>query len=509
MQFASDTQRVSNLKYNDNRYLRKNGTAAQTVTGAVSFTGDVTGLNHDFLSATHGDTTAGTVTRGDIITGQTATPKWRRLPIGTNGYFLKSNGTEAAWAAHGLTYSDVGAAPAAHGVSTPYIPYASSATAFNESNLYYDVANTRLGIGTTSPAETLTVNGSAQFGGRKYHQTSGITTGAGVVNGFNVTLNLEHGTTLNVNYNYKISLTTGTTSTDSGALYIVHYIQNTTTWVARAVSMSGTSGNNPQLSISGSNVVAWTNHASAYGIYILVESLEKVNDDGTAHGMGADYHWQRFISDLYYTDGNVGIGTSSAQRRLESSVEDAVTDSVTYAARLSHFTSGDAADGMGTGLEFVTEDLYGTVVVLSTIEAVGTGMGNTHPHGDLLFKTYYEDGGGLAERMRISYNGTISVKDNNITDINTLTFHNASNYIIKVQEDADTGLYYDVSSHVFSFRQNATERATVDLSNGNMTMGRATVGTCQEFADNAAAVAGGLTTGMLYRTGDAVKIVHA
>ena len=30
-----------------------------------------------------------------------------------------------------------------------------------------------------------------------------------------------------------------------------------------------------------------------------------------------------------------------------------------------------------------------------------------------------------------------------------------------------------------------------------------------EYADNAAAVTGGLVTGQIYRTGDALKIVHA
>ena len=77
------------------------------------FTNDVGYLTsvtaHNLLSATHGDTTVGTVVRGDIITGQGATPKWVRLAKGTTGYFLKADATDAVWAAHGLTYSDVGA----------------------------------------------------------------------------------------------------------------------------------------------------------------------------------------------------------------------------------------------------------------------------------------------------------------------------------------------------------------------------------------------------------------
>jgi hypothetical protein len=70
--------------------------------------------SHALLSATHTDVTTASVARGDIITGQGATPKWTRLALGTNGYFLKSNGTDIVWATHGLTYSDVGAAASSH-----------------------------------------------------------------------------------------------------------------------------------------------------------------------------------------------------------------------------------------------------------------------------------------------------------------------------------------------------------------------------------------------------------
>lgn len=55
--------------------------------------------SHDLLSATHGDTTASSVARGDLITGQGATPKWDNLAIGTIGQVLTSDGTDIYWAA--------------------------------------------------------------------------------------------------------------------------------------------------------------------------------------------------------------------------------------------------------------------------------------------------------------------------------------------------------------------------------------------------------------------------
>ena len=63
-----------------------------------------TPIAHDLLSAYHGDTTAGTVVRGDIITGQGATPKWVRLafPGTPTGKVLVASATDVAWSANAL-----------------------------------------------------------------------------------------------------------------------------------------------------------------------------------------------------------------------------------------------------------------------------------------------------------------------------------------------------------------------------------------------------------------------
>jgi hypothetical protein len=54
---------------------------------------------HALLSNTHNDTNAAAVIRGDLISGQGASPLWSRLTIGAVGYALTSNGTEPAWTA--------------------------------------------------------------------------------------------------------------------------------------------------------------------------------------------------------------------------------------------------------------------------------------------------------------------------------------------------------------------------------------------------------------------------
>lgn len=78
---------------------------------------------HDILSASHSDTLADSVVRGDIIYGN-ATPKWARLPIGASTFILTSDGTDVSWqappaaAAHDLlsaTHSDTLAAAVSRG----------------------------------------------------------------------------------------------------------------------------------------------------------------------------------------------------------------------------------------------------------------------------------------------------------------------------------------------------------------------------------------------------------
>jgi hypothetical protein len=67
-----------------------------TVTSAMT-SGTFAPSAHNLLSSSHGDTTAGTVARGDVITGQTATPKWQRLALATAGKYLKSDGTDLVY----------------------------------------------------------------------------------------------------------------------------------------------------------------------------------------------------------------------------------------------------------------------------------------------------------------------------------------------------------------------------------------------------------------------------
>jgi hypothetical protein len=101
------------------------------------------GTAHNVLSATHSDSTAGSVVRGDLIVGKGASPKWERLALGANGKYLKSDGNDVTWAD----------APAGGGGGgTGYLFFETLYGSSGQTNI--------LGSGTTSTASKAVSGGS-------------------------------------------------------------------------------------------------------------------------------------------------------------------------------------------------------------------------------------------------------------------------------------------------------------------------------------------------------------
>lgn len=117
------------------------GTGQQTTFfGSVAFSVLPSGLGHNILSATHLDSVAAAVVRGDLIIGN-STPAWARLPVGAAGSVVSSNGTDPSWTINPLIagYTFVGGtAPPAHilaGDLTATRIFALDRTVFGNTNL--------------------------------------------------------------------------------------------------------------------------------------------------------------------------------------------------------------------------------------------------------------------------------------------------------------------------------------------------------------------------------------
>ena len=124
----------------------------------------------------------------------------------------------------------------------------------------------------------------------------------------------KEGNTLNLNNIYKVQLVTRGTGTDTGAEYLVW--SNDSLWNVRVVNSNGNSSNHPILVIEDNIVKVKTNHTSNYGVRAFVEELVTEEGDVRPNIFGSSYQWQRYTGKLFYTDGNVGIGTISPQAKL-------------------------------------------------------------------------------------------------------------------------------------------------------------------------------------------------
>jgi len=115
------------------------GNPAFSAVTSADTTGTFPATAHNLLSATHGDSTTGTVARGDIITGQGASPTWTRLAKGAANQLLSmdATGTDIIWAAP------------SGGTGT--------VTSFSSGNLS-PIFTTSVATATTTPAQTFSLS---------------------------------------------------------------------------------------------------------------------------------------------------------------------------------------------------------------------------------------------------------------------------------------------------------------------------------------------------------------
>lgn len=124
----------------------------------------------------------------------------------------------------------------------------------------------------------------------------------------------ENGTSLNPNSVYKIHLVTRGTGTKTGSEYLAWTHDNV--WIIRVVNVRGTNSNHPLLFVENNTIKVKTNHPNNYTIKALVTELQSQTSHAVGNLFGASHQWQREVNNLFYTDGNVGIGTKSTQNGI-------------------------------------------------------------------------------------------------------------------------------------------------------------------------------------------------
>ncbi len=104
-------------------------------------------LAHNLLSSAHGDTSAASPTRGDLIVGQGTSPTlWARLPLGPANRCLMSNGADAVWNTCLYTAFPQGSITFIDGNGN---------LAQNSAQLSWDNGNRRLSVGNNADSTTL------------------------------------------------------------------------------------------------------------------------------------------------------------------------------------------------------------------------------------------------------------------------------------------------------------------------------------------------------------------
>ena len=178
------------------------------------------------------------------------------------------------------------------------------------------------GINEQSSISRLEVGGSFNIDGQRFvFNSDDVTvTGSGTANQQPIKWNEETHYIPSLAYAFKVKLTVTGTGTDTGANYIVFYNNTTSSWVARAVNLAGTGSNHALLNVdsdaTGTSMYAYHNHPGGYNIRYWVETFDTGDQDVDGHFFGSDFQWQRKATDLFYNDGDVGVGTDGPDAKM-------------------------------------------------------------------------------------------------------------------------------------------------------------------------------------------------
>ena len=311
-----------------------------------------------------------------------------------------------------ITYSGT-ALPVANGgtglttLTAGYIPYGAGTSAFGSSaNLFWDSANSRLGIGTASPDALLTVNTIASFG-----------------DGAVGTPSIAHKGDLNTGFWFPAADTLAASTNGTEALRITSartvLIGGTASGTIRDGAGTTFTANLQSVQTSGSaGISAYVNDGTNNRrIGLFIDQTNAIGGISTNYSTGDFPFVIRNASGEQLrldTSGNLGIGTASPSQVVEASKN----QNADTAIKVTNANSGSAAtaqffasNGTNQTQFFQTGTSYGTSGVLEANQGgiyngttAGIALVAAGGSGILRFAT-----GGTTERMRIDSSGNLGI----------------------------------------------------------------------------------------------------
>ena len=242
--------------------------AVTTTTHTHEITGFLASVTaHNLLSTTHGDTTASSVARGDLVVGTGASPAWDNLALGTVGKILRSDGTDLLYSTS--TFANT------YGVSE--LLYASSA------NVVAGLATGNSGVLVTSaggvPSIATDIPTAVTIGGAYIYRVSGT----------------------------DVTVADGGTNKSSWTQYAIPYLSTTTAFGEIAIGTAGyvlavaagaTGYEWITVSAAGGATKALDNLAAVAINTSLISDADSTDDLGSISKQWANVHTDRLVSTI-------------------------------------------------------------------------------------------------------------------------------------------------------------------------------------------------------------------